>query len=173
MAYIWSSNKFNNVTHIINPKTNKSYCKVENNSLSARRLDRYGKKKPHDRRVCVICKQLQEKPPKQKLKKHFKPNSFYKSREWHKLRYQAFTIYGNRCMCCGANGEDGVRLHADHIKPISKYPELAKDIKNLQILCALCNSGKASWDETDWRDTEEDISLQDDQLNHMNEIVKH
>ena len=62
-----------------------------------------------------------------------------------------------RCECCGAGAHEmtvggfPVRMHVDHIKPISKYWELRLEIENLQVLCAECNQGKGAWDETDWR----------------------
>ena len=43
-------------------------------------------------------------------------------------------------------------MHVDHIKPRLRYPELALDMNNLQVLCAICNHGKGGFDETDWRD---------------------
>lgn len=66
-------------------------------------------------------------------------------------------------MCCGANPSDGVKMHVDHIKPRSKFPELALVLDNLQILCEDCNLGKSNKDETDWRgslDQDNDIFLQ-------------
>lgn len=42
-------------------------------------------------------------------------------------------------------------MHVDHIKPRSKYPHLAYDVNNLQVLCQDCNFGKSNHDETDWR----------------------
>ncbi len=79
--------------------------------------------------------------------------SFYSSLEWKKLRYEAFKLYGNRCMACGATPSADAVLNVDHIKPRSKHPELALDIRNLQILCAKCNWGKLDKDQTDWRVT--------------------
>ncbi|WP_394204260.1 HNH endonuclease [Shewanella waksmanii] len=81
-----------------------------------------------------------------------KTSHFYQSQKWLTLRHQAFKRYGNRCQCCAATANDGVRLEVDHIKPRSKYPELALDIDNLQILCSDCNKGKLHHSETDWRD---------------------
>jgi 5-methylcytosine-specific restriction endonuclease McrA len=75
---------------------------------------------------------------------------FYASLSWKKLRYQALTQASGKCQCCGATG-DKSPLHVDHIKPRSKYPDLALDINNLQVLCADCNIGKLNKDETDWR----------------------
>jgi hypothetical protein len=74
-------------------------------------------------------------------------DDFYRSAEWLCLREEAFRKYGRRCGCCGVVQ----KLHVDHVKPKSKYPELVLDIKNLQILCLRCNSCKGNWDETDYR----------------------
>jgi 5-methylcytosine-specific restriction endonuclease McrA len=90
-----------------------------------------------------------------------KYDAFYQSRQWRELRYQAFLKYGKRCHCCQAI-ELNVRLHVDHIKPRSKYPELELDIENLQILCESCNVGKGAWDETNWRNFKEKSGVKDD-----------
>ena len=44
------------------------------------------------------------------------------------------------CQHCGATVADGVRLHIDHIKPISKGG--TNEISNLQVLCSKCNLAK-------------------------------
>lgn len=69
-------------------------------------------------------------------------------KKWQKLRYQALKEYGRTCMLCRTT--EGA-MHVDHIKPKSKYPELAYEYSNLQILCADCNVGKGADDETDYR----------------------
>lgn len=74
--------------------------------------------------------------------------TFYDSREWKELRYKAIRLHGRTCMACGAAAGT---VHVDHIKPRSKFPELALDLSNLQILCADCNIGKSNKDSTDWR----------------------
>jgi hypothetical protein len=79
-------------------------------------------------------------------------HSFYDSDDWKRVRYQALVKHGAACQCCGATRADGVKLHVDHIKPRSKYPELELSLDNLQILCEPCNMGKRAWDETDWRE---------------------
>lgn len=83
------------------------------------------------------------KPPKKR--------DFYFSPEWLELRYRAIKKYGRKCMCCGATDKP---IHVDHIKPRSRFPDLALDITNLQILCRDCNLGKGAWDKTDWRPKE-------------------
>lgn len=85
-------------------------------------------------------------------RKGSKAVGFYKSFEWRDLRYQVLQHYGRRCMCCGRTPDKhGVVLHVDHIKPKSKYPELALEFDNLQVLCEDCNIGKLDSDETDFR----------------------
>ena len=44
------------------------------------------------------------------------------------------------CQICGATVKDGVKLHIDHIVPVSKGG--TNDINNLQVLCKQCNLEK-------------------------------
>lgn len=76
---------------------------------------------------------------------------FYMTREWRELRYEALKINGGKCQLCGCGRAEGKKIHVDHIKPRSKYPELELDLTNLQVLCEDCNLGKSNRDETDWR----------------------
>lgn len=78
-------------------------------------------------------------------------DAFLSTFEWRKVRMQALKKYGPRCMCCGATPATGAVMNVDHIKPRKKWPSLALDINNLQILCHDCNHGKGNWDQTDWR----------------------
>jgi 5-methylcytosine-specific restriction endonuclease McrA len=92
--------------------------------------------------------------PKQKLKRpRIDPNTdaFLESYEWRRVRMVVLKRDGARCACCGATPADGLRMNVDHIKPRRKYPELALDPANLQVLCEVCNHGKGNWDMTDWR----------------------
>lgn len=77
--------------------------------------------------------------------------TFYRSREWRRLRYRAFQRYGNKCCVCGRGASDGMVMHVDHIKPRSLYPHLALDIANLQIMCNECNVSKGNRDEVAWQ----------------------
>lgn len=81
---------------------------------------------------------------------------FFLSREWAVLRYRALLEYGKQCMNCG---ETEGQMHVDHIKPRSKYPELALEFSNLQVLCKPCNLGKGAWDETDFREHAKSSSI--------------
>lgn len=78
-------------------------------------------------------------------------NSFYDSREWLAVRYEALKASNGRCVCCGRSPSAGNPLHVDHIKPRSKHPGLALTLSNLQVLCKECNLGKSNTDDTDWR----------------------
>ncbi len=77
---------------------------------------------------------------------------FYQTSEWKALRYAAINYYGRDCACCGATYEDSKRIHVDHIKPRSIYPEIALSLENVQILCDDCNYGKSNTSEEDWRE---------------------
>ncbi|HDG1708605.1 TPA: HNH endonuclease [Kluyvera ascorbata] len=76
---------------------------------------------------------------------------FYRSKEWRRLRYQAFRKYGNKCCVCGRGASDGMVMHVDHIKPRSLHPHLALELSNLQIMCNECNVSKSNKDEVKWR----------------------
>lgn len=96
-----------------------------------------------------------QRPKKKKSRqKHRRGKSkkdlFHMSPEWLTLRYHVLRMYGRVCMCCGkTRGE----MHVDHIKPRSRYPQLALVFDNLQVLCKECNFGKSNKDETDYRRT--------------------
>lgn len=69
--------------------------------------------------------------------------SFYRSSAWRKVRYSVLAQSDRKCLICGTPQSDGAILHVDHIKPRSKYPELALDASNLRVLCEDCNVGKS------------------------------
>lgn len=57
----------------------------------------------------------------------------YTAAEWTTL----CNHYGNRCLCCNRKG---VKLTADHIKPVARGG--TSNIDNIQPLCGACNSSK-------------------------------
>ena len=56
------------------------------------------------------------------------------------LRYDILKRDGFKCSICGASALDGIKLHVDHIRPISKGGKTTPD--NLRTLCSRCNLGK-------------------------------
>lgn len=58
------------------------------------------------------------------------------------LRYDVLRRDGYRCRICGATASDGVKLHVDHIIPVSKGGKTT--LSNLQTLCERCNRGKSN-----------------------------
>lgn len=89
-----------------------------------------------------------KKAAKKAKKKCSQDKEFYKTWEWLALRYQILKKFGPQCMLCRTMSGP---IQVDHIKPRSKYPDLALDFNNLQVLCLECNRGKSNHDETDYR----------------------
>lgn len=58
-----------------------------------------------------------------------------------KLRYSILKRDGFRCRICGRTAADGVKLHVDHIIPVSKGGKTVPN--NLRTLCETCNWGKS------------------------------
>ena len=63
---------------------------------------------------------------------------FVQSAKWKEVRSEFFSKTKLKCVKCGSTNQ----LQADHIKPKSKYPHLALDVNNLQVLCWPCNKSK-------------------------------
>ena len=57
------------------------------------------------------------------------------------LRYDILRRDGFKCQICGATAQDGVKLHVDHIIPVSKGGKT--EPSNLRTLCDRCNLGKS------------------------------
>jgi hypothetical protein len=57
------------------------------------------------------------------------------------LRYDVMKRDNFRCVLCGRSAKDGVTLHVDHIRPVSKGGKTV--MSNLRTLCADCNFGKS------------------------------
>lgn len=58
------------------------------------------------------------------------------------LRFDVLKRDHYRCCICGASVKDGVKLHVDHIYPVSKGGKT--ELNNLQTLCDRCNLGKSN-----------------------------
>jgi 5-methylcytosine-specific restriction endonuclease McrA len=150
--YKFNSKKLKHKQHLTD-KNGITLCKAENGT---RHLDRVSDDKQAGRAVCRICIQLskkgrRKKKPSQGIRSS-KRDAFLNSWEWKQVRYRVLKASNGMCQCCGRSPADGAQLQVDHIKPRKTHPELALDVKNLQVLCAWCNQGKGSWDDTDWRE---------------------
>lgn len=77
--------------------------------------------------------------------------AFTRSRAWVDLRYDFLRDREGRCRCCGRGSADGAKINVDHILPRKTHPQFALAYGNLQALCSVCNRGKGSRDQTDWR----------------------
>ena len=58
------------------------------------------------------------------------------------LRYDILKRDNFKCQICGSTAQDGVKLHVDHIIPVSKGGKTVKS--NLRTLCDRCNLGKSN-----------------------------
>lgn len=67
---------------------------------------------------------------------------YERARMTDSLRYDVMKRDGFRCQICGATQADGVKLHVDHIKPVSKGGKTV--MSNLRTLCDRCNLGKSA-----------------------------
>jgi len=141
--YLYDRKKRKRRVHEINPDTGQSYCKVENGSKAQFVRSAII---PDNRKFCISCDKIKRGDRHPITNREI--SRFYSSSEWAKIRYQVLKEQGRECVVCGATKN----LTVDHIKPLRKYPELAKDITNLQVMCRLCNRGKGAWDQTDWRE---------------------
>lgn len=65
---------------------------------------------------------------------------YQRKRMTDSLRYDVFKRDGFRCVICGRTASDGIKLHVDHIKPVSKGGKT--ELSNLRTLCNACNFGK-------------------------------
>ena len=140
------------VVHIVNEQTGYIVCGADlryDFNASSSYI-------PSDKMVCGNCSQTKYRNyylrARRKRRKDMKLKDmygFYGTAEWANLRFDVLKD-ADRCLCCGASKE-ATRLTVDHIKPISKYPELRAERSNLQVLCMLCNKGKGAEHEVDFR----------------------
>lgn len=82
-------------------------------------------------------------------------NSFYRTKEWKKLRREVFKEYGKWCMKCGSQ----YNICVDHIKPRSLFPELEMCFDNMQVLCDMCNLLKSNRHCEDYRGDRKSVPI--------------
>lgn len=83
-----------------------------------------------------------EELARERQRKIDETKAFYASSEWRLVREQVIQEQGRVCQKCRHRIADDYDLTVDHIKPRSKFPQLALDKSNLQVLCRRCNSAK-------------------------------
>lgn len=71
-------------------------------------------------------------------------DAFYSSSEWRAIRRKVIDEDGRRCASCVKTIVEDDDLTVDHIKPRSRFPQLALERSNLQVLCRSCNSAKGT-----------------------------
>lgn len=89
---------------------------------------------------CPICKKVMSSGS---IKSHLKRCGNFVPPD-SELTNPFFWVYlrdGSRCQICGRTPNDGIKLHADHIYPVSKGG--ATDETNLITLCDDCNLTKS------------------------------
>lgn len=100
------------------------------------------------RQVDLLSSQLRQDVVK--IDRKYSPRaefcSWAKSEDGRNWKIQKYHQQQQCCAIC----ERSIDLkwsHIDHIKPISKYPELHLDLNNLQVTCPDCNVRKSNNDK--------------------------
>lgn len=84
-----------------------------------------------------------------KTKKPYHP---FQSREGRKIRDKVLAKQGYCERCYSLKGEKNIfKLEVHHVKPWSKFPELAYDLDNLDVLCADCNKKIGNTGKIDYK----------------------
>jgi len=68
--------------------------------------------------------------------------AFYASAEWNIVRRLVLREASRKCQVCGKLIRRKSDITVDHVLPRSKFPHLALERSNLQVLCRICNSRK-------------------------------
>ena len=103
--------------------------------VSPKGKNSYSRKKTYTLSDMRIHKQHIEEQEKKKETKIYQRRAMTQS-----LRYDIMKRDNFRCVLCGRGAEDGVKLHVDHIIPVSKGGKTIPS--NLRTLCEDCNFGK-------------------------------
>jgi hypothetical protein len=101
----------------------------------------YGSFVVHAVRFELKLKRISRKLTKQIKPKIAKPEKISDTFS-PKLRWQVMERDGHKCVKCGRNAKDGIKLHVDHIHPKSRGGMTTLD--NGQTLCYECNIGKGA-----------------------------
>ncbi len=118
----------------LDPRTDVSFvCQVS--YVSPKGRNSYSGERSYTIADLLVHKRHIEELEKQKETKAYQRKAMTQS-----LRYDIMKRDNFRCVLCGRGAEDGVKLHVDHIIPVSKGGKTVPS--NLRTLCEDCNFGK-------------------------------
>ena len=89
--------------------------------------------------LLLLVKKLKDVKLRKELKRKFMKQE--RSKMSNSLRYDVLKRDNFKCCVCGYGSLDNVKLHVDHIIPVSRGGKTKLD--NLQTLCDRCNLGKS------------------------------
>lgn len=108
-------------------------CKVYYRSLHGRNSYR--------KRIVYSFEELMDLCGEVQRRQEYRQTAEYQRRKMtDSIRYDILKRDGFRCTICGRTAGEGVRLHVDHIIPVSKGGKT--EYSNLRTLCEACNLGK-------------------------------
>lgn len=129
---------FNKIMNSLDPQTDVTiHCEIRYTTPAARNV--YGRSFDYDfkrlRELFDYAKQV-----KKESETRQEQIKIERAKMTDSLRYDIMRRDNFRCKLCGSTAEDGVKLHVDHIVPVSKGGLTVKS--NLRTLCDRCNLGK-------------------------------
>ena len=89
-----------------------------------------------------LCKALKQGSKPKKKGHRRMANDAEHAKVTRAMRYDVLRRDNFHCVRCGRGKEDGVKLHVDHIVPVSRGGKSV--MGNLQTLCEDCNCGKGN-----------------------------
>ena len=110
--------------------------RIEAEEERRRREEQKALQREQQRRIAEETRKLRE----QEMSEHQQMIAEQRRLMTASLRYKILCRDGFRCVICGASASDGVKLHVDHIIPVSKGGKT--EASNLRTLCERCNLGK-------------------------------
>ena len=120
-----------------------AYC--EGIFIARKGAKKYCSRKCRDLHYRVLLKG--ENSPNWKGGKTKKSQCLRTSAAYAEWRSAVFERDDYTCVECGAGSMAGkhVELHADHIKPLSEFPDMALDVSNGRTLCRPCHEETDTW----------------------------
>lgn len=103
----------------------------------------------YDRQFTATTKARTVELAEERRRRQEEEETFYSSPEWAQLRALVIKEEGQVCAECHKRIKNDEDVTVDHIRPRSKYPDLALRRENLRVLCRSCNSAKSDKDMID------------------------